>query len=105
MPALIVPILVGIPVLFVGGYYLVKVINPQRLWRMEMANCQVPSHAASKKARLGPFCSPEFLSGAALRECIQAASGPCVDNRGRARPGCRVGPFCLRLGFRRWERI
>jgi len=27
MPALIVPILVGIPVLVVGGYYLVKVMN------------------------------------------------------------------------------
>jgi hypothetical protein len=27
VPALIVPILVGIPVLFVGGYYLVKVMH------------------------------------------------------------------------------
>ena len=53
MPALIVPILVGIPVLFVGGYYLVKV----------MANGQVPSHAASKKARATRCARRAFLSG------------------------------------------
>ena len=27
MPALLVPVLVGIPVLFVGGYYLIQVIK------------------------------------------------------------------------------
>jgi hypothetical protein len=27
MPALLVPVLIGIPVLFVGGYYLVQVIR------------------------------------------------------------------------------
>jgi hypothetical protein len=27
MPVLLVPILLGIPVLFVGGYYIIKAVN------------------------------------------------------------------------------